>query len=48
MNEMFGNDCRKIGADIYIDDKAMRVEYTKEEAQFWDDVFNNVAGKESG
>ena len=22
----FGNDCRKIGADIYLDDKAMRPE----------------------
>jgi hypothetical protein len=25
-NELFGNDCRKIGADLYIDDKAMKVE----------------------
>lgn len=22
----FGNDCRKVGADIYLDDKAMRIE----------------------
>jgi hypothetical protein len=25
MIEMYGNDCRKIGADVYLDDKAMRV-----------------------
>lgn len=46
MNQLYGNDCRKIGADIYIDDKAMRVEYTKEEATFWDELFSSVAGKD--
>ena len=44
MNELYGNNCRKIGADVYIDDKAMRVQYTNEESQFWDDLFDKVAG----
>lgn len=46
MNELFHNNSRKVGADIYIDDKAMRVEYTKTESDFWDGLFENVAGKE--
>lgn len=45
MNQLYGNDCRKIGADIYIDDKAMRVEYTEAESTFWDGLFENVAGR---
>lgn len=45
MNELYGVNSRKIGADIYIDDKAMNVEYTVKEAAFWDDVFENVAGR---
>lgn len=45
MNALFGNNCRKVGADIYIDDKAMRVEYTEAESSFWDEVFENVAGR---
>lgn len=44
MNALYGNNCRKIGADVYIDDKAMRVQYTNEESQFWDDLFDKVAG----
>ena len=48
MNALFGNNCRKIGADIYIDDKALRVEYTAEESTFWDGLFENVAGKVDG
>lgn len=47
MNELFHNNSRKIGADLYIDDKAMRVEYTKTESDFWDGLFESVAGKES-
>ena len=46
MNELYGNNCRKVGADVYIDDKAMRIQYTNEESQFWDDVFDKVAGGE--
>ena len=45
-NALYGVNSRKVGADIYIDDKAMRVEYTREESAFWDDLFENVAGKE--
>lgn len=30
MIEKFGNDCRKIGADIYIDDKAVKADKAKE------------------
>ena len=26
LKKQVGNDCRKIGADIYLDDKAMRIE----------------------
>lgn len=26
LKKQFGNDCRKVGADIYLDDKAMRIE----------------------
>ena len=44
MKALYGNNCRKIGADVYIDDKAMRVQYTNEESQFWDDLFDKVAG----
>lgn len=47
MNQLFNNNSRKVGADLYIDDKAMRVEYTKTESAFWDDLFENVAGKVS-
>ena len=46
MNELFQNNSRKVGADIYIDDKAMRVEYTKTESDFWDGLFERVAGEE--
>ena len=46
MNAVFNNNSRKVGADIYIDDKAMRVEYTSEESEFWDDVFDSVAGRD--
>ena len=45
MNVLYGVNSRKVGADIYIDDKAMNVEYTAKEAAFWDDVFENVAGR---
>jgi len=47
MNQLFKNNSRKIGADIYIDDKAMRVEYTRTESEFWDGLFESVAGKEA-
>ena len=47
MNQLFHNNSRKIGADIYIDDKAMRVEYTRTESEFWDGLFESVAGKEA-
>lgn len=30
MNALYGNDCRKIGADIYIDDKAVNIAYNIE------------------
>ena len=40
-----GDDSDEIGADIYIDDKAMRVEYTEAESTFWDGLFENVAGR---
>lgn len=43
--EAYGSDSRKVFADVYIDDNAMKVEYTKEESAFWNDVFENVAGK---
>ena len=46
MNAVFNNNSRKIGADVYIDDKAMHVEYTTAEADFWDDLFENVVGKD--
>ena len=46
MNEIFGANSRKVGADIYIDDKAMNVQYTQKEAAFWDELFENIAGKE--
>lgn len=44
MNELYGNNCRKVGADVYIDDRAMTVEYTEAESNFWDNLFENVAG----
>lgn len=44
MNAYFGNNCRKVGADVYIDDKAMTVQYTEAESKFWDKLFDNVAG----
>lgn len=43
-NELFGNNCRKVGADVYIDDKAITVQYTEKESEFWDKLFNHVAG----
>ena len=44
MKEYYGNNCRKIGADVYIDDKAMTVQYTEAESKFWDNLFDNLAG----
>jgi len=31
MNALYGNDSRKIGADFYIDDKAVRAVFGEEE-----------------
>lgn len=46
MNALFNNNSRKIGADIYIDDKAIHMEYTAAESSFWDGLFENVTGKD--
>lgn len=42
MNALFNNDSRKIGADIYLDDKAVKVEYTEQESSFWDNLYENM------
>ena len=44
LKDMFNENSRKVGADVYIDDKAMTVQYTEAESQFWDKLFDNVAG----
>lgn len=42
MNALFNNNSRKIGADVYIDDKAIKVEYTDDESRFWDNLYENM------
>ena len=44
MNELYGNDCRKIGADIYIDDRAMKIVCKPNEVTSVDDLLDMVYG----
>ena len=33
--ERFGGDCRKVFADVYLDDKAMKPEEAERQGRFW-------------
>lgn len=46
MNELFNNNSRKIGADIYIDDKAMMVKCPHNDFWFWADLADSVVGRD--
>ena len=35
MLERFGGDCRKVFADVYLDDKAMKPEEAERQGRFW-------------
>ena len=44
MNELYGNDCRKIGADFYIDDKAVQITCTPQQVTSVDALLDMVYG----
>ena len=44
MNKVYGNDCRKIGADIYIDDRAVNIAYCPYDESSVNDLIDFVYG----